>query len=290
MNILVIGGTGTVGSLVVQGLLSRGGNVRVLTRSPEKSKALPKGAQGVVGDLKDPSSLPQAMQGIERVFLITPLSPTEAEEGINAVTAAKAAGVRHLVYLSVHDVEKAPHVPHFKSKIDVHKAIRESGMTYTLIKPNNFFQNENWFKQGLLEHGVYAQPIGDIGLSRVDARDIADAVVNALTQPGHEDKSYPLVGRDSLTGDDVAKIFSRHLKQDIRYGGNDVEAWGKQAVQMLPEWLVHDFKIMYEFFQKHGLKASKEDFAQQEKILGHAPRSFDAYVAETVLAWSKEMA
>ena len=84
MNILVIGGTGTVGSLVVQGLLNRGEKVRVLTRSPEKSKALPQGAQGVVGDLKDPSSLPQTMEGIERVFLITPLSPTEAEEGINA--------------------------------------------------------------------------------------------------------------------------------------------------------------------------------------------------------------
>ena len=79
MKTLVAGGTGTVGSQVVQGLIAHGEKVTVLTRSAEKSKALPGGVAGVVGDLRDPRSLPKAFEGIDSVFLLTAWSEDEAE-------------------------------------------------------------------------------------------------------------------------------------------------------------------------------------------------------------------
>lgn len=285
MSILVTGGTGTVGSQVVRRLVERGQHVSVLTRQGDKARSLPAGAQGVMGDLGDVGSLSKAMQGIERVFLLTPLSPTEAEKGIAAVRAARAAGVRHVVFLSVHNVEAGPHIPHFWSKIEIEKALKDSGLVHTLIMPNNFYQNDDWFKQAVLEYGVYPQPIGDIGLNRVDVQDIADAVVNALTQPGHEGKQYPLVGPVTLTGKDVAETYSRHLGRTIKYAGNDLNAWEVQALKMMPDWMVHDLKIMYKFFQEYGLVASKRDLSEQAKILGHPPRTFDAYVREVTAAW-----
>lgn len=285
MNILVSGGTGTVGSLVVRRLVERGQRVSALIRQGEKSRSLPAGAHGVMGDLGDPASLSRAMQGIEGLFLLTPLHQREAQLGINAVKAAKATGMRRLVYMSVHHVDDGPHIPHFKSKIEIQKMLKDSGIAHTLIMPNNFYQNDDWFKQAILEHGMYPQPIGDIGLNRVDVRDIADAVVNALMQPGHEGKRYPLVGPDTLSGKAVADTYSRHLGRTIKYGGNDLDVWESQALKMMPDWLVHDLKIMYQHFQKHGLVASKEELAEQAKILGHPPRTFDAYVREVTAAW-----
>ncbi len=288
MSILVVGGTGTVGSHVVRSLLTKGEAVRVLTRSADHADVLPLGATGIIGDLRKAETLRWAMKGMDRVFLVTPLSPTETEEGLAAVAAASRAGVRHVIHLSVHHVERAPHIPHFKSKLEIHKALRDSGMTFTLIMANNFFQNDLLYRESIIEEGMYPQPIGDIGLNRVDVRDIVDAVVNTLTQTGHEFHCYPLIGVEVLTGQDVAGIYSRSLGREIRYVGNDLEVWEKKATPTLPDWLVHDLKLMYEFFQRHGLRASEEDFALQAKVLGHLPRSFHAFVGETVAAWVRD--
>ena len=285
MNILVIGGTGLVGSHVVQGLVAKGEQVHVLTRSADKADVLPLGASGIIGDLHKPETLRWAMRGIDRVCLVTPLSPTETEEGLATVAAARRAGVRHLVYLSVYHVEQAPHIPHFKSKMEIQKALRNSGMAFTLIMANNFFQSDLVYRESILEEGVYLQPIGDIGINRVDARDIADAMVTTLTQTGHEFHCYPLIGVEALTGQDIADIYSRSLGREIRYGGNDLDVWGDKARHTLPGWLVTDLRLMYEFFQHHGLRASEADFALQAKVLGHLPRCFHTFVRETVAAW-----
>jgi uncharacterized protein YbjT (DUF2867 family) len=288
MSILVIGGTGTVGCHVVRGLLAKGEAVHVLTRSADNADALPLGARGIIGDLRQPETLRCAMKGVDCVFLVTPPSPTETEEGLAAVAAAKRAGVRHLVYLSAYHVERAPHIPHFKATMEIQKALRDSGMAFTLIMANNFFQNDLVYRDSILEEGIYPQPIGDIGMNRVDVRDIADAAVTSLTQAGHEFHCYPLIGVDVLTGQDVADIYSRSLGREIRYGGNDLEVWGHTAARALPGRLVPDLKLMYEFFQCHGLRASKDEFDLQAKVLGHLPRCFRAFVNETVAAWERE--
>jgi uncharacterized protein YbjT (DUF2867 family) len=79
MKTWVTGGTGTVGSQVVQGLIAHGEKVMVLTRSAEKSKAFLAGVAGVVGDLRDPRSLPKAFEGVDSVFSLTAWSEDEAE-------------------------------------------------------------------------------------------------------------------------------------------------------------------------------------------------------------------
>lgn len=285
MNILVIGGTGLVGSHVVQGLVAKGEQVHVLTRSADKADGFPLGASGIIGDLHKPDTLRWAMRGIDRVFLVTPLSPTETEEGLAVVAAANRAGVRHLVYLSIYHVEQAPYIPHFKSKLKIQRALRDSGVAFTVIMANNFFQNDLVYRESILKEGIYPQPIGDIGLNRVDVRDIADAVVATLTQTGHEFHCYPLIGAEVLSGQDIADIYTRTLGREIRYGGNDLEIWEGKITRTLPGWLVQDLKLMYEFFQRQGLRASEADFLLQAKVLGHLPRGFHTFVRETVATW-----
>ena len=285
MRVVVTCGTGTVGSATVRKLVSQSVPVSVLTHSPEKSKSLPAGAQAVFGDFRKPETLTAALDGIDELFLITALSQSESEEGINMVQAAKQAAIKRVVLLSIHNVESAPHVPHFRSKMEIEAALHDSGIPSTILMPNNFFQNDYSFQQPINEFGVYPQPYGDIGLSRVDVRDIADAAVNALLQEGHEAERYPLVGPEALNGFQTAQIWSRHLGKEIRYAGNDLEAWGDQVHDLMQPWMVEDLKTMYAFFQQNGLKATEADLKQQAKILHHPPRDYGTFVAETARAW-----
>jgi len=93
-----------------------------------------------------------------------------------AITGMRLATVKRVVYLSVHHADKAAWLPHFGSKIGVEEALKVSGIPFTILRPNNFYQNDYWFKDVLLQYGVYPQPLGSTGVSRVDVRDIADGV------------------------------------------------------------------------------------------------------------------
>lgn len=285
MKVLVLGGTGTVGSQVVKELLARKAEVSVLTRSPEKAKALPAGAQAVTGNLLEVATVRSAFRGMDGVFLLNPVGPSEGHEGLMAVNGARLGGVKRVVYLSVQGADDAAYLPHFGSKVGVEAGVKTSGLEWTILRPNNYYQNDNWFKDGILQHGVYPQPIGDKGCSRVDVRDIAEAAAIALTAGGHAGETYNLVGPDALTGAQTAEIWSRILGRPIAYGGNDLDAWEKQFLQYMPDWMVFDFKQMYRFFQEKGFRGSAEDVARQTKLIGHAPRRFEDFARETAAAW-----
>ena len=286
VKILVTGGTGTVGSQVVQELLKRTADITVLTR--DAKKPLPSGAKAVEGNLLDVNSIRQVFKGVDAVFLLNPVSQTEASEALMAVSAMRTAGVKRVVYVSVHDVTAAPWLPHFGSKIGVEEALRKSGIDYTILRPNNFYQNDYWFKDVLLQYSVYPQPIGNTGLSRVDTRDIGEAAAIALTTDGHAGETYDLVGPDVVTGESTARTWSEALGKPIAYGGDDLDAWESVQVNYLPHWMVYDFREMYLHFQQKGLKATPEAIARQTKLLGHAPRSFDAFARETAAVWTSQ--
>lgn len=284
---LVLGGTGNVGGAVVRGLLEKGETVRVLTRSAEKAKALPAGATAVIGDLIDPTTYPQVFtRDIDGLFLLNAVAPTELQEGLCALAEAKRAGVKRLVHLSIHDVTKGPDIPHFASKIAIENAIRSSGLPYTILQPNNFFQNDVWSLDAITKYGIYPQPIGSTGISRVDVRDIAVAAVNALTGSQHVNKTYALVGPQAWTGEASAAEWGQAIGREVRYIGDDLVAWAEQQRQYLPAWMVYDFALMYAMFQKEGLKATGAQLEETNTIVGAPPRRYEDYVAETAASLS----
>jgi len=285
MPILVVGGTGTVGSQVVRALLASDADVQVLTRKADSAKQLPDGAQAVIGDLLIPSTVRSVFRGVDGVFMLNAVSPTETHEGLLALNGMCEAGIKRLVYLSVHHLDRAPHLPHFGAKLAIESVVRRYGIPYTILRPNNFFQNDYWFKDALLQHGIYPQPIGDIGLSRVDVRDIAEIAAKALLEDGHEGQTYDLVGPDVLSGPRVAEIWSQALGKPVRYGGNDLDRWEQQALQSLPDWMAFDFRLMYAFFQAQGFAGTPADVARLSALLGHPPRSFAAFAEETAAQW-----
>jgi uncharacterized protein YbjT (DUF2867 family) len=284
MNVLVLGGTGTVGSQVVRELLKRGADVSLLTR--DAKKVVPSGVKVVVGDLLDPSTIRTAFQGHDAVFLLNAVSATECHEGLMAVNGARMAAVRKVVYLSVQDADKAAHLPHFGAKVAVETALRSSALPFTILRPNNFFQNDVWYKDAMLGYDVYPQPFGDVGLSRVDVRDIAEAAAVALTTDAAAGETINVAGPDVLTAAGTAATWGGVLGRKIAYAGNDLDAWEKQSLAFMPAWMALDFRLMYAHFQEKGLEASPGDVARLTALLGHPPRRFDEFAAETARSWS----
>jgi len=288
MTVLVIGATGSVGRDVLTGLVSKGEKVRGMTRYSAKLDAFSGGAEGCVADLTAPGSLSAAFSGIEKLFMLTPLSQNEIQMGLNTVLAATMADVKKIVYLSVPHPEGSDAVPHYRNKVLVEKKIVDSGIPYTILRANNFFQNDQWGQAAIMAYGTYPQPIGNVGLNRVDSRDVADAAVNALLSDKFDHQEFAINGPDVLTGDSVAAAFSESLGREIKYAGDDLESWAKQSQHMMAQWMVSDFKVMYQFFQTHGLKASAEELQKQVAIIGHEPRRFSDFVAELVKEWSQD--
>jgi uncharacterized protein YbjT (DUF2867 family) len=285
VKILVTGGTGLVGSHVVRELLARDQEVYVLTRDAKKVAGLPNRVRGVVGDLGEVETIQTVFGGMDAVFLLNVVSPKETHEGIMGVHGATVGKAKRLVYLSVQSASEAALLPHFGAKAAVELAVQQSGIPYTLLRPNNYFQNDRFVQAALVEHGIYPQPIGGTGISRVDVRDIAELAAMALTTSAHEGKTYDLVGPRPLTGKDCAEIWGRALGRKVEYGGDDLDAWEQQSLQYMPDWLVFDFKHMYAWFQANGWKGTDKDVSTLTSILGHPPRDLESYAREMAAAW-----
>lgn len=288
MTILVIGGTGTVGRHVVRGLLEAGVSVRVLTRSTAHEARIPDPARAVVGDLTNPSTLHGVFHGVDRLFLLNAVSATEVQEALVALNEAQRADVKRIVYLSIHRAERGLHIPHFAAKVAVEHALKAGAIPHTILRANNFYQNDISCKEALLTYGVYPQPFGNVGVARVDVRDVARAGANALLNDGHAGRTYALVGPETLTGDACAAAYGHALGTPIRYAGNDLDAWSAQVRDQLPSWMLYDLRLMYALFQEQGMLAAPLHYRETCAVLGRAPRPFAAFAAETTARWMPE--
>ncbi len=288
MKILVTGGTGTVGSQVVNELLKRDVRVTVLTRKSKQEADLPKEVTLLQGNLLDPQTVRTMCQNMDAMFLLNAVSPTETHEGLMAVNGAQVGDVKKIVYLSVHNADQAPHLPHFGAKLPIETAIKASGIPYTILRANSFMQNDYHIKEPLMKFGVYSLPIGSTGLSRVDVRDIAEAAALTLTGKRFGQDTYNVVGPEVHTGESTADIWSKVLNKEIYYGGDNLDAWEQQMLEFLPDWMVFDFKLMYDFFQTEGLKAKTKDIRRLTALLEHPPRRFEDFARETAEMWKQE--
>jgi uncharacterized protein YbjT (DUF2867 family) len=285
MKILVTGGTGRVGSEVVKELLKRDADIRLLVRKDDAPVRA--GVETAIGDLLDPVSVEKAMDGVDKLYLLNAVLPDELTQGLIAYDLAKKLKLRHVVYHSVFRVEHFKDVPHFASKLTIESALREFDVPFTIIRPNYFIQNDVTLKEPLTKAGIYPMPLGQIGISAVDIRDIAEAAAIALTSDGHFGKTYNLNGPEVLSGPKIASIWSGLLGKEVRYAGDDMDAFEAQMRKTAPSWSAFDIRMMFEGYLERGFTAEDGDLETLTKLLGHAPRRYEAFARETLLKWQE---
>jgi uncharacterized protein YbjT (DUF2867 family) len=288
MSILVIGSTGTIGSLVVQGLAKQGANVTALVRQAGKA-TFPAGVEQAVGDLTDVASLRKAMTGVRTLFLLNALAPDEVTQSLQALNVAREAGVRRIVYLSVINAEKYVDVPHFTGKHTVERMIEQLDLPATILRPAYFMQNDVQIQPVIEGYGVFPMPIGAKGVAMVDARDIADIAVAELLRRDRAAEPLPrltldVAGAELFTGESAAAAWSQALGRPIHYAGDDVQAFETQLAQNAPAWMAYDLRLMMSRIQEVGQIPEAGAVGKLEKILGRPLRTYQAFVAERVKA------
>ncbi len=288
MTILVTGATGRVGRHVVQQLVQRGADVRVLVRDPSKA-GFTAPVQIVKGDLLDIDSLRSAFTGISTLFLLNAVGADEFTQALIALNIAKESGVERLVYLSVIHSDRWANVPHFAVKSGAEQLIEQAGFSATILRPAYFIDNELTIKDVILNHGVYPMPIGSRGLAMVDTRDIAEVAAIELIRRDKASGKLPietinLVGPDTLTSSDVSDIWSDVLGRPIAYGGDDPSGLEQNLAKVMPKWMAYEMRLMAERFVSDGMRPDAGDVKRLTKILGrplHTYRDFATQIAAT---------
>ena len=288
MKILVMGGTGNVGPEVVKELRKRNADIRLLVR--KEGAPAPKGFEVAIGDLLDPVSVQTALHGVDKLYLLNAVVPEELTQGLIAYDLAKKLKLKHIVYHSVFRVDHFKDVPHFASKLAIESALREFDVPFTIIRPNYFSQNDATLKDPLTQAGIYPMPLGQVGISAVDIRDIAEAAAIALTSDGHFGKTYNLNGPDVLSGPKMASIWSGLLGKEIRYSGDDMDAFEEQMRKRAPSWSAFDIRMMFQGYLERGFVAEAGDVETLTQLLGHPPRRYEDFAKETALNWQKQQA
>ncbi|KAB0534276.1 SDR family oxidoreductase [Xanthomonas cissicola] len=284
MSILVTGATGTVGSLVTQGLADAGAQVKALVRQHGK-RPFPAGVTEVVADLTDVASMRAALASVRTLLLLNAVTPDEVTQALIALNLAKEAGVERIVYLSVIHADTYTNVPHFTGKHTVERMIESLEIPATVLRPAYFMQNEGMVQQTITDYDVYPMPIGAQGIAMIDARDIADIAVVELLRRDRADGPLPrvtleLVGPRALTGTDVAKVWSAALGREIAYAGDDVAAFEAQLAKYGPSWLAYDMRLMMGGIQRFGMHAAEGTVAKLQAILGRPLRTYEDFVRE----------
>lgn len=271
-NILILGGTGKTGRRIARRLHAAGQPMRTASRT----------SGDIRFDLEDPTTWAPALDGVTAAYVVEPdlqTSPDGQARIPRFVTEAVAAGVRRLVLLSAPGVEADDNHPLKTAE----EAVRGSGVDWTILRPTWFSQNfsETFWLPGILA-GTLSLPTGDGRTPFIDAEDIADVAVSALTEDRHSGQIYELTGPRAISFGEVADLINKATGRTIRHVDVDPEVHiERQVAGGFPPDVA---RVLTEILVaiRNGWAAALSDGV--ERALGRPPRPFEDYVAETAAA------
>lgn len=284
MTILVTGATGRVGRHVVDQLVARNADVRVLVRDPAKAN-FASSVDVVQGDMLNIDALRLAFNGVRTLFLLNAVAGDEFTQAIIALNIAREAGVERVVYLSVFDADRALNVPHFAVKFGAERMLEAMGFSATILRPAYFIDNEAMIKDVIFNYGVYPMPIGSKGVAMVDVRDIAEVAAIELVRRDRVAEKLPsetinLVGPDTLTGADLAAIWSETLGRPVVYGGDDPTGFEQNLSNIMPKWMAYEMRLMAERYVSDGMVPQAGDVERLTQILGRPLHSYREFASQ----------
>ncbi len=277
--ILVTGAAGKTGRAVIKALLERGESVRGFVRRHEQADELARLGvdSSVVGDMNAAESYDEAMQGVRAVYHICPnMHPDELTIGSSAIEAACRCGLEHFVYHSVLHPQTEK-MPHHWNKMRVEELLFESGLRFTILQPAPYMQNILAWKNKIINEGSFEVPYPvETKFSMVDLADLARAAAVVLTEPGHKEAVYEIVGTRALSQKEVANLLGKVLERPILAEEIPCEQWRQNAEEAgMGQYQVETLLKMFGYYARFGLSGNRYVLKQ---LLGRDPHSFTGFV------------
>ena len=289
--ICVTGASGTLSSEVVRQLEGQAIPFRAAYFSERAAEiARAREIDAVTIDYNHPETLRSAFHACDTLFLLGPNALNQTELELNALDAARAVGVRHIVKQSVMG---AAEEAYSLAKIHrpVEKAIETSGMAWTFLRPNSFMQNAVTFMAPTIRaEGAFYSASDQARISHIDVRDIATVAVAALTTEGHEEQIYTLTGPEALTYDEMAEELSKALGRVIRHINlPPVDLKAGVLAEGMPEAIADRLLDLERYFREDRASRITDDV---KRVTGRVPRRFPDYVRDTAASgvWKADVA
>jgi uncharacterized protein YbjT (DUF2867 family) len=285
-TILITGATGNVGRELSKQLSSLKVPYRAMVRSQKDAEAFSAlaGAEVVIADFDRTETLADALQGVERAFLLTNSSERAEGQQSNFVDLAPRAGVKHIVKLSQWAASTDSPVRFLRYHAAVEQKIHESAMAYTFLRPNLFMQGLLSFRETILGQGRFFAAVGDARISAVDVRDIASAAAAALVEEGHGGQIYNLTGPQALSHREMAEKLSSVLGRRIDFVDIPPDAMREMLIKVgLPAWQADG---LIEDYAHYARGEAAEVTTGVQDATGRPPRSFDDFARDYAHAFS----
>jgi uncharacterized protein YbjT (DUF2867 family) len=281
-TILVTGATGTIGREAVKSLMQANANVRAgILSEKEAEKVNLSGAQTAIFDFENHESVNAALNGVEKVLLITPFTDKMVDYTRTLVDAARNAGVKHILKISMMNADSKSSSDVLKMHAEAEELVANSGIPFTIIRPNWFMQDFLNYATSIKNQGTYRAPINLKGsISFVDVRDVANVCALALMSNGGG--TYTLTGPQTFTYRQVEDNFAYVLTKRIIFKEmKDEEFVSTMKGYGLSDWQINALLGLYD-------EAEKETFAEiiptTAEILGRKPETFKTFIK----AYAKE--
>ncbi|MBI5971147.1 MAG: NmrA family NAD(P)-binding protein, partial [Deltaproteobacteria bacterium] len=232
-----------------------------------------------VVDLNNVESIGKAMQGIDKVFSLSPFVPQLAKIGKNIVKAAKTAGIKYMVRSSGLGADNPNAITLGQWHREAEKAVEDSGIPFTIVRPASFMQIYiNFFSQTIKQQGAFYAAQGEGKVSLIDVRDVAEVMVKVLTSGGHEGKAYNITGPEALSNQEIAGILTDVAGRSIKYIDVPDNAAKKAMLDMgMPEELVNPLMELVAIY-KAGYASAV--LPTVEKLLGRKPCAFRRFAQD----------
>jgi uncharacterized protein YbjT (DUF2867 family) len=285
----VIGATGNTGRAVVKELKGLGENPVCVVRNADKARdVLGADTKTAIAELDDRAAMQKALAGAKRVFIVTGHNPKSAEQQINVIDAAKAAGAEYIVKVSGGRDVVGPNVESVNGQAhyQIEEHLKKSGLQWCILSPGLFMQNILGQAANIKNDSKIVQPWPkDLSVALIDVRDTGALGARVLREPAkHAGKLYSFTGVSTTFGD-FAKVIGEALGKSIAYVPITLEqAEAGMKSRGMPDWLVAHLVSIARAGANGAF--SKENTQPIRDIVGRAPITTKQFVQDYKAAFA----
>lgn len=283
MKVLVTSSTGLTGKAVVRAMASRGIEIRAMVHSSGKSDEMLRigASETFVGDIASYDDLTVAMKGMDAVYYICPTArEDEAEIGKMAVFAAKDSRIARFIYQSVlHSIE--PELPHHCRKLEVERALVDSGLAYSIVQPAPFMQNILNAKEALINSRIFVQKFfterdSANRINLIDVDDFGDCVAQIAIERNFEYSTLELCGPENLSAPNMISAIENAIGAKVCFKYIiDEELRKSMSARNASEYAIETLLRMFRHYNNGDFCGSP---FTTSSILGRKPTEFDEFL------------
>lgn len=287
-KILITGATGNVGLTTLKLLESKnfpGVEVVAAVRDIERARKI----EGIANcnfcqfEFDEPATYDRALEGVTKIVLIRPNQVSDVSRYIFPFLAkAEQTGVKHIVFISIVGAERNRIFANHRTE----NHFKKLSIPSTILRPSLYMQNlSTLHRHDIQDHDKINIPGGTGLVNYIDVRDVAEAIVTVLMNPGHENQAYEITGPEAMDFYQIAQIFSKELGREIKYTRPSAILFVRQKLVDKKLLLyVLTLSLLYNAVRSGKMNYSNDVF---RSITGHDPRHLADFVHEYRECWLK---